>query len=129
MQVKMSDMDMRGFPGRTHRFLQVPVLYPFGHGLSYTTWNYSQLSSSVINQENGRVAIQASVLLKNTGESSRKAQCAALLVLKPCQGQSSIVLDCVKYYSMQREGTLIPFMTFGQRKTGWHIDACRPYWI
>ncbi|XP_009378701.1 probable beta-D-xylosidase 2 [Pyrus x bretschneideri] len=37
----MTSMDMRsnpskGYPGRTYRFYKGPVVYPFGHGLSYT---------------------------------------------------------------------------------------------
>lgn len=42
----MTDMDMRpdssrGYPGRTYRFYKGPVVYPFGHGLSYTTFTHS----------------------------------------------------------------------------------------
>lgn len=37
----MTTMDMRsniakGYPGRTYRFYKGPLVYPFGHGLSYT---------------------------------------------------------------------------------------------
>ncbi|XP_027169499.1 probable beta-D-xylosidase 2 [Coffea eugenioides] len=39
----MTTMDMRsdprkGYPGRTYRFYKGPVVYPFGHGLSYTSF-------------------------------------------------------------------------------------------
>lgn len=40
-KVPMTTMDMRsnqvtGYPGRTYRFYKGPVVYPFGHGLSYS---------------------------------------------------------------------------------------------
>ncbi|XP_059659396.1 probable beta-D-xylosidase 2 [Cornus florida] len=40
-KVPMTNMDMRskpsrGYPGRTYRFYNGPVVYPFGHGMSYT---------------------------------------------------------------------------------------------
>ncbi|MGA1979414.1 MAG: glycoside hydrolase family 3 C-terminal domain-containing protein [Sedimentisphaerales bacterium] len=51
---------------RTYMYFEGTPLYPFGHGLTYTTFNYSnlQLSSSTI-AENGQVAV--SVDVTNTG--------------------------------------------------------------
>lgn len=45
-KVPMTDMNMRanpskGYPGRTYRFYTGPVIYPFGHGLSYTKFSQS----------------------------------------------------------------------------------------
>ncbi|KAL9259944.1 Beta-D-xylosidase 4-like protein [Drosera capensis] len=41
-KVPMTDMNMRanpvtGYPGRTYRFYKGPTVYPFGHGLSYSS--------------------------------------------------------------------------------------------
>jgi beta-glucosidase len=53
--------------GRTYMYFDQPVLYPFGYGLSYTTFEYSdlKLNSNKIDQ-NGEIKIQCSV--KNTGQ-------------------------------------------------------------
>ncbi|KAH6799759.1 hypothetical protein C2S51_036243 [Perilla frutescens var. frutescens] len=42
----MTTMDMRAdpsrnYPGRTYRFYKGPVVYPFGHGLSYTSFKHT----------------------------------------------------------------------------------------
>ncbi|XAR61399.1 Xylan 1,4-beta-xylosidase [Bertholletia excelsa] len=42
-KLPMTTMDMRsnpsrGYPGRTYRFYEGPVVYPFGHGLSYSNF-------------------------------------------------------------------------------------------
>ena len=74
VQVKMSDFDMRAWPGRTHRYLQVPVLYPFGHGLSYTTFAYSHLSAEHSTLPNGQRAISATVRVQNTGTNQLQLQ-------------------------------------------------------
>ncbi|KAK6930245.1 Fibronectin type III-like domain [Dillenia turbinata] len=34
----MRDDPANGYPGRTYRFYKGPVVFPFGHGLSYTTY-------------------------------------------------------------------------------------------
>ena len=37
-------MNMRIYPGRTYKFVQVPVLFEFGYGLSYTKFQYNALT-------------------------------------------------------------------------------------
>ena len=50
--------------GKTYRYCEKPVLYPFGFGLSYAKFNYSnlKLSSAVLNEK-----IELTVTVKNTG--------------------------------------------------------------
>ncbi|MDQ7822193.1 MAG: glycoside hydrolase family 3 N-terminal domain-containing protein [Candidatus Eremiobacteraeota bacterium] len=52
----------------TSKYLDVPVtpLYPFGHGLSYTTFEYSGLELSSASIKRGE-DLQVSVTVKNTG--------------------------------------------------------------
>jgi beta-glucosidase len=52
--------------GRTYMYFDKPVLYPFGHGLSYTTFEYSnlRLSADKISRD-GSIKIGCTV--KNTG--------------------------------------------------------------
>lgn len=40
-QIKASNMGLREFPGRTHRYITVPVLFKFGYGLSTTEWAHT----------------------------------------------------------------------------------------
>ncbi|CAL4976676.1 unnamed protein product [Urochloa decumbens] len=50
-QIPMTSMALRpdaarGYPGRTYKFYDGPaVLYPFGHGLSYTTFTYASATT------------------------------------------------------------------------------------
>ena len=45
-EIEATNMNMRTYPGRTYKFVQVPVLFPFGFGLSYTKFQYDSLSIS-----------------------------------------------------------------------------------
>lgn len=50
-KVPMTNMGMRadpsrGYPGRTYRFYKGPVVFPFGHGLSYTKFSHKLAQSS-----------------------------------------------------------------------------------
>jgi beta-glucosidase len=54
--------------GRTYRYLTAPPLYPFGFGLSYTSFRYSELSlSSHEVRASGALRVEVTVLLTNTG--------------------------------------------------------------
>ena len=61
------DYNMTTDPGRTYRYLQKPALYPFGYGLSYVNFKYSNLmvSPMTISPCN---SIMVSVEVENTGK-------------------------------------------------------------
>jgi len=56
-----------GMQGRTYRYFDRPVLYPFGHGLSYTTFDYAQarISRSRVRATD---SVEASVVVTNAGD-------------------------------------------------------------
>jgi beta-glucosidase len=62
----MPDYDLINHP-RTYMYLDQPVLYPFGYGLSYTQFDYSdlKLSSDKIKKD-GKVEVQCTI--KNAGK-------------------------------------------------------------
>ncbi|KAJ9181839.1 hypothetical protein P3X46_005887 [Hevea brasiliensis] len=71
-KVPMTNMGMRpdpsrGYPGRTYRFYNGPVVFPFGHGLSYTSFSHS-LSQAPKQLSLPITSLQA---IKNTTTSSK----------------------------------------------------------
>ncbi|MES2448870.1 MAG: glycoside hydrolase family 3 C-terminal domain-containing protein [Bacteroidota bacterium] len=52
--------------GKTYRYVTKPVLYPFGYGLSYTSFKYSNLKLSS-NQLDQQKPLNISFTVKNTG--------------------------------------------------------------
>jgi len=52
--------------GRTYRYMKKEPLYPFGFGLSYTSFVYSNISTSAKQLKKGQ-STQVSVQVKNTG--------------------------------------------------------------
>jgi len=61
------DYNMRANNGQTYRYFKGQPLYPFGHGLSYTSFKYSNLKIDKT-KLNNRDDIKLSVNVKNTGK-------------------------------------------------------------
>lgn len=61
-----TDYSMRG---RTYRFMKNEALYPFGYGLSYTNFDYSDLRLSKTVLQSGE-ALEVTVTVTNTGSMS-----------------------------------------------------------
>jgi beta-glucosidase len=58
---------------RGHDALEQPVSYPFGHGLSYTTFEYRDLSARVSGRhDDGDLEISVSCVVTNTGSRAGK---------------------------------------------------------
>ena len=45
-----------------------PVLFPFGHGLSYSSFEYSQLNLEMVTDTNEAILVKVEVSITNTGE-------------------------------------------------------------
>lgn len=66
----MMDYNIRD--GRTYMYFKGKPLYPFGYGLSYTTFTYSNLSTSAASVDKDG-ALMISVDVKNTGDRAGDA--------------------------------------------------------
>jgi beta-glucosidase len=55
-----------GTPGRTYRYFTGTPLYPFGHGLSYTTFQYGNITLSTQNPATSE-DVKVTVPVRNTG--------------------------------------------------------------
>ena len=64
---EFTDYAMAGGPGKTYRYFKGEPLYPFGHGLSYTTFDYSNLRVSPA-QIDAHGEFMVSIDIKNTGD-------------------------------------------------------------
>lgn len=60
---EFTDYSMKG---RTYRYMQSEALYPFGYGLSYTTFAYSNVSAS--SNQVGEDGIDVTATVTNTGK-------------------------------------------------------------
>jgi len=55
--------------GRTYRYMTEEPLYPFGFGLSYTTYNYSNIKTDKDKIKKGQ-SVQVTATVTNTGKTA-----------------------------------------------------------
>lgn len=78
----MTSMPLRpvtslGYPGRTYKFFDGPVVYPFGYGLSYTSFNHTLVSAI----PSVTVNINKAILCRDIAyDTAVKLDCASVLV-------------------------------------------------
>ena len=80
-----------GMANRTYRYFTGKPLYPFGYGLSYTTFSYSDLSVPVQAVAAGE-PVAADVTVTNTGKSAGDEVVQLYLRFPPVKGAPRIAL-------------------------------------
>ncbi|XP_057966666.1 probable beta-D-xylosidase 2 [Malania oleifera] len=85
--VPMTTMDMRsspskGYPGRTYRFYEGPVVYPFGYGLSYTHFVHTvvQAPTTVVVPLHGHHRTSSNTSVTGGAVRVTHAKCARLSI-------------------------------------------------
>ena len=63
---QLPPFDDYNMKGRTYRYFEGEPLYPFGYGLSYTTFSYRNLTAPAESQKGGKINV--SVEVENSGK-------------------------------------------------------------
>lgn len=143
----MTNMGMRasksvGYPGRTYRFYNGPVIYPFGHGLTYTHFvhtiasapkvvsvplnghrrtnvtNFSNRAIRVTHARCGKLSITLQIDVKNVG--SRDGTHTLLVFSAPPSGGAHWALEkqLVAFEKVHVHAN-------GQQRVGVNIHVCK----
>lgn len=102
----LPDFQNYSMQGRTYRYFNGTPLYPFGHGLSYSQFSYSQLNAAPTLSANATTSISARV--KNTGK--KPATEVVQLYVRPINPGA---LDAIK----QLRGVNTVYLSPGEEKT------------
>lgn len=65
---ELPDFEDYSMKGRTYRYMKQKALYPFGYGLSYTNFEYENVSVETPEKLNDKENIKISFNIKNTGK-------------------------------------------------------------
>lgn len=88
-----SDSDLPGFSdysmeGRTYRYFKGDALYPFGYGLSYSSFKYNGLSTSSTISKGKKITVTATVT--NTGNKDGEEVSELYLVHQQVKGRAPL---------------------------------------
>ena len=125
----MMDYNIRN--GRTYMYLKGEPLYPFGYGLSYTTFAYSGLKlSSAKLAKNG--TITASVNVRNTGKRAgdevvqlyvQYPKSAVERPLKELKGFQRVTLQSGETKTIQIPLKAESLAWWNEKQNGWEVET------
>lgn len=145
-RVAMTDMGMRpdparNYPGRSYRFYKGPVVYQYGHGLSYTKFTHSiaQAPAQLTVHIDGRKATLMNSTVANRAVRVTHLKCDGLTIPIHVDVKNEGDLDgahTVMVYSNPPEGHWAPqkqLVAFekvhvaagGQARVVFGVDVCR----
>ena len=109
-----ADYDMRRAPGRTYRYFTGTPLYPFGYGLSYTTFRYTALRLPARTVAAGD-SVHLSVHVTNTGT---------------CAGDAVLVVDrAVAHVGAVEAGDQLPGARAGGDPPSRHLALLQNFGV
>ncbi|AHW60588.1 beta-glucosidase [Draconibacterium orientale] len=120
----LGDFEDYSMANRTYRYFLGTPVYPFGYGLSYTSFKYSDLRIQTANKENDATAT-VEVTVKNTGKVAgdevvqlyvRDQTSGIITPIKALKGFERISLD-------KGEIKTVKFNLDKQTITTWHHDS------
>jgi beta-glucosidase len=100
--------------GRTYRFSDKPVVYPFGHGLSYSTFRYEPVKVEVL--DDGKAAPSLVVRTAITNTSARDGDEVAQLYLTPPRFEGAPKLALRGFQRLHLKAG-------ERREVSWRLDA------
>ncbi|GBG33126.1 Beta-D-xylosidase 1 [Hondaea fermentalgiana] len=104
-RMDMHPSDEEDFPGRTYRFYKGPVVLPFGHGLSYTTFAYEIRPFELQSKHSARFTVK----VHNTGCHAGAHVSLAYLRPPRSAADAGIHGDLIrKLHTFHRTGVLAP---------------------
>jgi beta-glucosidase len=122
---QLPSFDDYAMKNRTYRYLKQEPLYPFGFGLSYTTFKYANLKLEPVNSLNDSILVSAEITNTGTRDGDEVAQLYSRL-MKPEEGHPNISLQGFKRISLKAGETkqvhfLMATEPFHQPAGNWEI--------
>ncbi len=119
---QLPDFEDYNMTGRTYRYMDDAPLYPFGYGLSYTTFSYDPATLNKSEVKAGKT-VRLSVPVTNVGERDGDEVIQVYLRKKGDQDGPIKTLRAFKRVNIQAGTTLTTVFDLGNKELEWWDDS------